>query len=96
MEIRTPHALGAAARGQRRKMRLTQAALAEAAGVSRAWLTEFEAGKATVELGRALAVIAALGLTLDLREPSTEPGGQEPTDLETLLHQYGQGDDGHA
>jgi transcriptional regulator with XRE-family HTH domain len=54
-------------RGQRQKLQLTQAALAEAAMVSRAWLIEFEQGKHTVEIGRVLAVIEAFGMTLDLR-----------------------------
>jgi len=98
MEIRTPQALGAAARGQRSKLRLTQAAVAEAAGVSRAWLTEFEAGKPTVELGRVLAVVAALGITLDLRvgEPEARPPGSEPLDLDALLDRYEQGGNDHA
>ena len=98
MEIRTPQAIGAAVREQRRRLRLTQAAVAQAAGVSRAWLTEFEAGKPTVELGRALAVIAALGITLDLRvdEPNATSEGSEPLDLDSLLERYAQGDNDDA
>lgn len=98
MEIRTPQTLGAAARGQRLKLRLTQAAVAEAAGVSRAWLAEFEAGKPTVELGRVLAVVAALGITLDLRvnEPDAPSAGPEPLDLDAYLDHYEQGDNDHA
>ncbi|WBQ05698.1 helix-turn-helix domain-containing protein [Kribbella sp. CA-293567] len=95
MEIRTPHALGAAARGRRRQLHLTQAAVAEAAGVSRAWLTAFEAGKPTVEVGRVLAVVAALGIAVDLRveEPSAASSGREPTDLDSLLDEYDEGRD---
>lgn len=97
MQIRTPQALGATVRGQRQTLKLTQAALAEAAGVSRAWLTEFERGKPTVELGRVLAVLAALGITLELRigDPPTSPAGKEATGLLALLREYDKGD-GHA
>ncbi|MEV8377734.1 helix-turn-helix domain-containing protein [Kribbella sp. NPDC056861] len=90
MEIRTPQALGAAVRGERLKMRLTQASLAKSAGVSRPWLTQFEAGKPTVELGRVLAVIAALGIVLELRtsEPAASSDRPDPIDLDSVLDQY--------
>jgi transcriptional regulator with XRE-family HTH domain len=46
---------------------LTQKALAEKAGVSRAWLIDFEQGRARrVEFGKVLDTIRALGLELDL------------------------------
>jgi HTH-type transcriptional regulator/antitoxin HipB len=95
VQIRTPQVLGATVRGQRQKLKLTQASLAEAAGVSRAWLTEFERGKPTVELGRVLAVIAALGLTLELRIGDPPAAEKEPIGLHALLEEYDKGD-GHA
>ncbi|NEA36171.1 helix-turn-helix domain-containing protein [Streptomyces sp. SID13031] len=97
MEIHTPQAFGATARGQRQRLHLTQAALAEAAGVSRAWLTEFERGKPTVELGLVLAVIAALGITVELRvgDPHAPSAEQETNELNTLLEDYSRRDD-HA
>jgi transcriptional regulator with XRE-family HTH domain len=78
-------------------LKLTQATLAEAAGVSRAWLTEFERGKPTVELGRVLAVLAALGITLELRigDLPASPAGNEAIGLHALLEEYDKGD-GHA
>jgi HTH-type transcriptional regulator/antitoxin HipB len=94
VQIRTPQALGATVRGQRQKLKMTQATLAEAAGVSRAWLTEFERGKPTVELGRVLAVVAALGLTLEVRigDPPAAPAGKQATGLHALLEEYDKGD----
>jgi y4mF family transcriptional regulator len=98
MEIRTPQALGAAVRGERLKLRLTQASLAKSAGVSRPWLTQFEAGKPTVELGRVLAVIAALGIALELRtsEPPASLGGRDLIDLDSVLDQYEEGHNDHG
>lgn len=58
--------LAAAIRGRRRELRLDQASLARTAGVSRKWIYEFEAGKATAELGLVLRVLDALGLDLTI------------------------------
>jgi HTH-type transcriptional regulator / antitoxin HipB len=73
MEIRTPQNLGAAARGRRRALHLSQAKVAKTAGVSRPWLSEFESGKPTVEVGRVLAVLNVLDLALDVRPTDAEP-----------------------
>ena len=77
---------------------MTQAAVAEAAGVSRAWLTELEAGKPTVELGRVLAVLDALDIVMDLRtgEPQVGQPGANPIDLDSVLDQYERGNDEDA
>ncbi|MFK5634280.1 helix-turn-helix domain-containing protein [Ornithinimicrobium sp. LYQ103] len=59
--------LGAAVRRARREAGLSQQALADRAGVSRQWLSRMEAGKGpSVELGKVLDVLAALGLAVDL------------------------------
>jgi transcriptional regulator with XRE-family HTH domain len=47
-------------------MGLRQDELAAAAGVGLRFLVELERGKPTVELGRALAVLAAVGLDLQV------------------------------
>lgn len=97
MEIRTPQDLGAAVRGRRHALKLSQTKVAEAAGVSRPWLTEFESGKPTVELGRVLSVLDALALTLDLRTPDETPAGTtrsrpgELADLDSLIEEYDRG-----
>jgi HTH-type transcriptional regulator/antitoxin HipB len=89
VEIRTPGDLGALARGRRRDLHLTQTKVAEAAGVSRVWLAEFENGKPTVELGLALAVLGALGLIVDVSTPG-EPVSRTATelDLDSLMEEY--------
>lgn len=68
MRIRSIRALAAAVRGRRLELHLTQAALAERAGVSRKWVYEFEGGKPSAELRLILRVLDALDLALDVVE----------------------------
>jgi HTH-type transcriptional regulator/antitoxin HipB len=97
MDVRTPQDLGAAVRGRRHTLKLSQTKVAEAAGVSRPWLAEFETGKSTVELGRVLSVLEALDFTLDLRAPDEAPGeitGAQTDglmDLDALMEEYDRG-----
>lgn len=58
----TASEFGALCRDVRTTAGLSQAAAAERVGVSRKWLSEFEKGKATVELGMALRCLAGLGV----------------------------------
>ena len=60
----TPEALGAAARARRRALGLDLREAAARAGVGPRFLSEFERGKATAELGKALAVLRSLGLSV--------------------------------
>jgi hypothetical protein len=53
--------------------------------VSRRWLTDLEAGKATAEVGLVFKVIGALGLFLDCR-PEPEP----EIDLDAYLDAMGR------
>lgn len=84
--------LAAAARGRRQRLGLSQAEVARRAGVSRAWLSMFEAGKPTAELGLAIRLLDALGLRLavdDQDRPSDDrPGPSAPVDLDALLDAY--------
>lgn len=57
-------ALGRMIRLRRLALNLTQQQLADRAHVGRRFISEVEAGKPTVELGRVLAVCRALGLIL--------------------------------
>lgn len=62
-------AIGALIREERKALGLRQAELAAASGVGVRFLVDLEKGKPTVQLGRVLAVLAALGCTLDIRRP---------------------------
>jgi HTH-type transcriptional regulator/antitoxin HipB len=64
--------LGGYLRDQRRQAGLSQTELCERALVSRRWLSNLEAGKPTAEVGLVLRVVAALGLTVELR-PAPAP-----------------------
>lgn len=64
MKVNVARDLGAAVRGRRLDLGRSQGDLAARAGVSRRWLSAFEAGKGSVELGMVLRVLAALDLEL--------------------------------
>ena len=97
MLIHTPHDLGATARGRRQKLKLSQTAVGKKAGVSRQWLADFEAGKPTVEMGRVLSVLAALGLSVDIAAPDTQSASSPRSgkgalpDLDALIEEYDRG-----
>jgi len=84
--------LAAAARGRRLGLNLSQAELADRAGVSRAWLNAFEAGKPTVELGLVIRLLDALGLRIavdDRDQPVDDrPRQTAAVDLDALLDDY--------
>jgi len=90
MSICSIRDLAAAVRGRRIDLGLNQADLASRAGVSRKWVYEFEAGKATAQFGLILRVLDALNLALDLS--STDDASTSPTDaavdLDALLDEY--------
>lgn len=58
--------IGRIIRASRRRAGLRQGELAALAGVGNRFVSELENGKPTVELGRALRVLAVLGLELEL------------------------------
>lgn len=70
----TPRDIGRVVRETRRAQGLRQDQLAGAAGVGVRFVVELEAGKVTARLGKALAVLAALGCTLRI-EPPAGAGG---------------------
>lgn len=57
---------GAAIRAARKSQGLRQDQLAGATGVGTRFIVDLEAGKSTAQLGKALAVVAALGLHISL------------------------------
>jgi len=67
----SPAELGTIIRTARLEQGLRQAQLAAAAGVGLRFLVELEAGKPTAQIGKALAVLAALGCRVEVLPPST-------------------------
>jgi len=66
--IYTPTSLGSAIRHYRREAGLTQAQLAEMAGLQRSYLSELETGKETEQLKRVLRLLRQLGVRMTLEE----------------------------
>lgn len=70
-----PEEIGRIVRETRRAQRLRQDQLAGAAGVGVRFLVELEGGKTTAQLGKALAVLAALGCAVRIDPPPGPAGG---------------------
>lgn len=92
-EITSIRDAAAAVRGRRVSLGLSQSELAARAHVSRQWISEFEAGKPTAELGLVLRLLDALGfgvsLELDDDDPSSRRSPPATTvDLDELLDEY--------
>jgi y4mF family transcriptional regulator len=67
--------LGAIVRQRRKALGWSQDRLAAAAGVSRPWLSAFEGGKASVEIGLVFAVLDALGMYVNVTSSSASRAG---------------------
>lgn len=87
MDVSSLRDLAALARGRRRELGLSQAELAARARVSRQWVSAFESGKATAEIGLVIRLLDALDLRLTVAEAgaSAPPRGPAPVDLDALL-----------
>ena len=60
--------LGRLAKARRRALGLTQDELSDLSGVSRRTISALENGKESIQLDRLTAVLAVLGLTLEVRK----------------------------
>ena len=65
-KVATTEELGARTRKRRQTLGLTQQDVADAAGTGRRFVSELEAGKPTLEIGKILDVCQALGLDLTI------------------------------
>ena len=91
-QINSIRDLVAAARGRRKSLGWTQSELADRAHVSRQWISEFEKGKPTAELGLMIRLLDALDLRLTLdtgeeRHPAREQSAVT-VDLDAVLDDY--------
>jgi len=66
--VYTPDSLGAAIRHYRQEAGLTQAELAELAGLNRTYLSDLERGAETEQLRRLLRVLKQLGVRMTLQK----------------------------
>jgi HTH-type transcriptional regulator / antitoxin HipB len=67
-QIHTPGSLAAAIRHYRREAGLTQAQLAQAAGLNRTYLAKLESGEETEQLRRIFRVLRQLGVRMTLEK----------------------------
>lgn len=77
----TPIELGRAVQRARAKLGLTQAEAAQRAGVSRRWFIELERGHGNAQVGKVLAALHALGLTLEVVPHEVPKGRSELDDI---------------
>lgn len=68
MKVHSVNDVAAAVRRRRLDRGLSQSELTQLSGISRKWISEFEAGKATAEFALVMRVLEALGLGVDLCE----------------------------
>lgn len=93
MSVTSVHQVQSLIGGRRRSLGWTQQQVADLAGVSRKWVSEFERGATvSVELPLLLRVLDALELSLEIVPVATsvtEPERLQPeVDLDQLLTQY--------
>lgn len=90
MDVTSLRQLALAVRRRRADLGLSQAELAARAQVSRQWVSEFEAGKATAELGLTLRLLEALDLRLAIAvaEPAASSSDDDAIDLDDLLDEH--------
>jgi y4mF family transcriptional regulator len=96
MRLNSTRDLGLHVRDIRRRLGLTQAQLAESAQVSRRWLSDLEAGKATAEVGLVFKVLHALGLALDVSPVEFGPGDVDLDEVLRVSHEAGRKEPGRA
>ena len=70
----TPTQLGEIVRTARRNLGLRQDELAGAAGVGLRFIVDLEAGKPTAQIGKAFAVLGALGCEVRINMPTGRRG----------------------
>ena len=69
MKIQDAESLGQAIRQQRRRLKVTQRDLAMTSGTGLRFIIDLEKGKPTCQMGKALEIVRALGLKLDIEIP---------------------------
>lgn len=92
MVVRSPQDLARLARGRRLERGWTQAEVAGRAGVSRKWVSDFERGKASVDLASVLRLLDAVGVVLEAVAPgaNVERGPGDGFDLDDFLAGFRQ------
>lgn len=94
IDVATAHRLerlGRRIRAHRKRLKVSAATAAEAAGMSRMTLQRIESGEPSVTIGAYLNALAALGLEFDVTDPAREPpagGDAKPLPASIRLADY--------
>lgn len=79
MNTISPKQLGATIRARRKQLKVTQKDLALTCGTGLRFIIDLEKGKPTCQIGKILQVVRALGLQLQISNPSTDTDQDEKT-----------------
>jgi len=85
MNVQSPQDLGILVREERKKLGWTQAELADRVGVKPLWISAFERGKTTAQIGLVFRTIKALGLNISVGKAERPGGVDRVIDLEALV-----------
>ena len=91
MLVRSVVDWGALVQERRKRLGWSQSELGSKMGVRRLWVSQFESGKATVQIGLVMRALRALGLEVEVREgPATDSGApaSDGVDLDVLLAEH--------
>lgn len=88
MRIRSTRDLAAAVRGRRKDLAISQADLAQRAGVARKSISELESGKTQPELALVLRVLEQLGLVIDVGRAADARAQKRAIDLDTVIEEH--------
>lgn len=90
MKVSSMRDVAATVRGRRKDLGLSQAAVADRVGVSRAWINAVEAGKPSVEFDLVLRLLDQLDLRLHINKPGSlgDVYKGRGVDLDTVLDDY--------
>ena len=79
MNINNPVDLGALVRNRRKQLKVNQTELAMTCGTGLRFIVDIEKGKPTCQIGKVLAVLKVLGLTIEVNTPRGNDNGEEAT-----------------
>ena len=79
MNINNPVDIGALVRNRRKQLKVNQTELAMTCGTGLRFIVDLEKGKPTCQIGKVLAVLKVLGLTLEVNTPRGKESGESAT-----------------
>lgn len=88
MRIRSTRDLAAVVKGRRKDLAVSQAELAQRAGVARKSISELESGKTQPELALVLRVLEQLGLDIEVGRGVDARTQKRTVNLDTIIDEH--------